>query len=512
MSSLTIERTVEPQVTGRTVDRVWFDPTLAIAGAAVLVVIAGVVTGWLTPRGPLTTFSALLSMIAALGIGMAVGAATGSRWSILWVPLLYALTFEVVRISAAGPTVDAIALNTIIGQMVFAVGRAVHGILVLLPLALGAGWGVWLAQRLGHPTAVEPGWAGRVAFGLATLVVVVVGVSIARPASTAAITGPDGEPLAGSIAELVTVEIGGVDQVMLIRGRSVDNPVLLHLAGGPGGTDIGAMRDDTGLEQDFVVVTWDQRGTGKSYATSIDPVEDLSLEQAIRDTIEVSEYLRDRFDEEQIVLTANSWGTIPSVFAVDRRPELYRAYVGTGQMVNNRLTDQMFYEDTLAWAQETGREGLAESIREAGPPPYDDLTRYQYTAGYEHEWNDYPGVDALDEMPFNTFVPENTWMDRINAARGMFDVNWFVYPELQDYDFRRDVPELAVPVWIVLGEYEARGRDVLARDWFAALQAPAKELVVFEGAGHRPSFERPGEFARLMEEVLDQTSDAGPGR
>ena len=137
-------------------------------------------------------------------------------------------------------------------------------------------------------------------------------MGIARPASTAPILGPDGQPLAGSIAEFETVRIGGVDQVLMLRGRSVDNPVLLYLAGGPGGTDIGAMRADVGLEQDFVVATWEQRGTGKSYASSIDPVEDLTLAQAVDDTIAVTDHLRERFGVDRVFLVANSWGTIPS--------------------------------------------------------------------------------------------------------------------------------------------------------------------------------------------------------
>src|SRR5215207_8873019 len=43
-------------------------------------------------------------------------------------------------------------------------------------------------------------------------------------------------------AELTRVEIGGHDLAMMIRGHSSDNPVLLFLAGGPGGTELGAMR------------------------------------------------------------------------------------------------------------------------------------------------------------------------------------------------------------------------------------------------------------------------------
>lgn len=170
-------------------------------------------------------------------------------------------------------------------------------------------------------------------------------------------------------------------------------------------------------------------------------------------------------------------------------------------MVNNRLTDQMFYEDALAWAESTGNDSLAQQIRAAGLPPYDNLLDYEYTVSYEHQWNAYPGVDDLWEMPFNTFVAENNLLDRINALRGMFDVNSFVYPQREGYDFRRDAQQLEVPVYLVVGRHEARGRAVLANEWFDLLEAPSKRLVVFERSGHRPSFEQPADFAELLREV-----------
>src|SRR5690606_5108939 len=121
------------------------------------------------------------------------------------------------------------------------------------------------------------------------------------------------------------------------------------------------------LEQHFVVVTWDQRGTGKSYA-ALDPAETLTLEQMVADTIEVTEYLRERFGEDKIYLTGNSWGSILGVLAVQRRPELFHAYVGTGQMVSLRQTDIIFYEDTLAWAERNGNAALVATLRRNGPP------------------------------------------------------------------------------------------------------------------------------------------------
>ena len=266
------------------------------------------------------------------------------------------------------------------------------------------------------------------------------------------------------------------------------------------------MRADTGLEQHFVVATWDQRGTGKSYA-ALDPVETLTVEQMVADTIELTQYLRERFDQDKIYLVGNSWGTILGVLAAQQHPELYYAYVGTGQMVSPRETDIMFYEDTLAWAESTGNEALVATLRQNGPPPYDDLLDYEPVISHEHDWNPYPELGAAEEMPFNLFVPENSLLDRINGMRGLLDTYSALYPQLQGIDFRSDVPSLDVPVYVVIGAHEARGRAVLAEEWYAMLDAPSKELITFEHSGHRPSFEQPAAFASIMTRVLAETSD-----
>jgi pimeloyl-ACP methyl ester carboxylesterase len=291
---------------------------------------------------------------------------------------------------------------------------------------------------------------------------------------------------------------------MMIRGRSIKSPVVLYLAGGPGGTDLGAMRADVGLEQDFVVVTWDQRGVGKSYG-ALDPAEAMTVDQAVADTIELTNYLRDRFDDERIYIVGNSWGSLLGALAVQQRPDLYHAFISTGQMVNTVATDTMFYEDTLAWAERNGDTARVAQLLENGPPPYANLLDYELALSAEHDWNPYPELDASKELPFNLFVPENSLMDKANGLRSFLDTFSVLYPQLNELDFRRDLPELRVPVYLVLGAHEARGRAIPANEWFELLEAPTKERIIFDHSGHRPQFEEPDVFAALMSRVLDET-------
>jgi pimeloyl-ACP methyl ester carboxylesterase len=487
--------------------QVWSDRRVALALAAGFTLIAGVVAGLLTPRGPSTTIEALAWMAGLFTVGIVAGLLSGSRWTLLVTPPAFLVAFELARMGSSGPTVDAVHLGSTYGLIALVVGRGVTLLLAVPALMLGAAIGVEVAVRQGHMNAAR---MGRLGWSLAAIVALAVGglaVLIARPASTAPIAGADGRPAAGSIAELTSVPIGGHQQALMIRGRSTDAPVLLHLAGGPGGTDLGAMRADTGLEDGFVVVTWEQRGVGKSY-TALDPVETLSLDGMVADTIELSEYLANRFDEERIYLTGNSWGATLGVLAAQQRPDLYHAFVGTGQMVSQRATDVMFWEDTLAWAESSGQADLAAILRENGPPPYADILRYEVALSHEHDWNPYPEWDGDRELPATLFVPENDAMDQVNGLRSFLDTFSVLYPQLQDIDFRVDVPSLQVPVYLVAGAHEARGRAVLAEQWFAMLEAPTKEWIVFDHSGHRPSFEEPAKFADLMTRVRDETYGA----
>lgn len=478
----------------------WTDRRWSLTAVISLALVLGLGSAWLTPRGPIGSGEALWTMGAGAFVGIAAGLLMGNRWPMLIVPIAFIAVFETARLDMIGPTVDSIHLDSIYGIIAFVLGRVMHGVFLFAPVALGTIVGVALAGAMGNTTARSPGTLGWTITVVFSAALAVLAFAIARPASTAPILGT--ESPARSIAELTTLPIGGHQQAMMIRGRDIENPVLLYLTGGPGGTDIGAMRGDVGLEEHFVAATWEQRGAGKSYG-ALDPTDTFTLSQMVSDTLEVTEYLRERFDEDKIFLVGQSWGSTLGALAVAQRPDLFHAFIGVGQMVSQRETDIMFWEDALAWSESTGRNEVADTLRRNGPPPYDDVNDYAPVVSYEHDWNAYPEFDATNEMPAILFVPEYTLMDRINAFRGFLDTNATLYPQLQGIDFREDLPNLEVPYYMVLGEHEARGRDVLAREWFEQLEAPFKELIEFGGAGHRAHFDRPGLFAEVMARVLD---------
>ncbi|RYV51281.1 alpha/beta fold hydrolase [Pengzhenrongella frigida] len=436
------------------------------AGAAL-----GLVLGLAMPRGPMNSLQSLSALTLAVGTGVVAGRAWRTRWAALLTPATCAAVFEVTRSGAPGPSVGAIRLESLYGVAVFVAGRGFDALVIGAPMVVGAFWGAALARRQpagrASPAHTRAATAvRRAALGLASVGVLVIVVGLARPAGTEAILGSDGEPVPGSVAELVSVPIGGHDQVIMLRGNDVGAPVLLFLEGGPGGTALGAMRySGQGLEEHFVVATWDQRGTGKS-AVARDPVDTLTVDQAVSDTIEVSEYLRDRFRAARIYVVGSSWGTTLGVLAVAQRPDLFQAYVGTGQMVDQQETDTLMYADSVAYAERVGDDRFADQLADIGPPPYTDPLAYPLALSSNPDWDAYPrgaDYDNRGAYPTSLFVAEYTLTEQVRATAALADTFAALYPQLQDIDFRRDVPQLAVPVYLVEGAHEAPGRAVLAQ-------------------------------------------------
>jgi pimeloyl-ACP methyl ester carboxylesterase len=155
---------------------------------------------------------------------------------------------------------------------------------------------------------------------------------IYSPGKPAPFLDESGQPIESSISEKVFVTIGGVKQGMFIRGKDIDNPVLLFVHGGPCFPEYFlAEKYPSGIEDYFTVCYWEERGGGLSYGKDV-TAGSMTLEQLTADTIEVTKYLQDRFGKDKIYLMAHSGGTAFAIKAAAEEPELYDAYIGISQI------------------------------------------------------------------------------------------------------------------------------------------------------------------------------------
>lgn len=483
---------------------------------ALLAAATGAASGVVWPLGPVSTVAALATMALGGLLGLLGGYVLRSAWSVVPVALVYLAATEIARSSITLPTVHDVRFDSVYGVLALVLGRGIPAVLLVLPMILGARVGSAFARRDGvaprHPRAATLTTA---ALGLVTGALAVV---IALPATTPPVLDADGEVLPGSIAVLETVRLGGDDHALMIRAADPDNPVMLYLSGGPGQSDLAFARAlSEPWVDDVVFATFDQRGNGKSYSALL-PTDEATLERAVADVIELTEHLRARFDQDKVILMGESWGTILGVLAVEQRPDLFSAWIGSGQMVDIAETDGRIYRDLQAYAERTGDEQTAALTQRIGAPPYADIpwANSSVMAAYDYLYDPYTPSEgylargsAAGLGPWGILGVEYTAMDKISVLRGLVDTFTVMYPQLQSLDLRRDAPRLEVPVLILDGAAELDGRRDLALEWYAELEAPAKQLATFAGAAHSVAFEQADAVDRLLaEDVLPVV--AGP--
>jgi pimeloyl-ACP methyl ester carboxylesterase len=339
------------------------------------------------------------------------------------------------------------------------------------------------------------------------------GLTFMPRGSTAPIVDAQGARLPGSVAVLEKVMLGGVEQSLLIRGRSVRNPVLLYLHGGPGTSELGMLRvhNIPALEAHFTVVVWDQRGAGRSYAAR-EPASGMNVEQFISDTHELTKLLCARFQQRKIYIVGHSWGSLLGVLTVARYPELYHGYVGIGQAVDMQEGERVSYAWALAQAEKANDRKSVAQLERIGPPPYFGelrpklMTQRRILAKYGGEVYGNPrgGMPALLSGLLRS--SEYTWQDRIDVFRGVLANMRLMWPQILSIDLMAQVPELKVPVYFLEGRHDYEAPAVLAERYFEALAAPRKTLVWFERSAHFVNTEEADAFNRFfIDRLLPET-------
>jgi pimeloyl-ACP methyl ester carboxylesterase len=327
-----------------------------------------------------------------------------------------------------------------------------------------------------------------------------------------------GQVVPGSVSEKSWVEINGVRQGMVIRGRSVTNPVLLIIHGGPGMPDYFLTHArPVDLEDLVTVVWWDQRGAGLSYHREIPPAS-MTLAQLVDDTLAVADHLRARFAQDRILLLGHSWGSLVGIRAAARSPGRFTAYLGMAQLVDQRRSEKLAYDHMLAEYRRRGDRRMVRAL-EAAPvtieegPPRRYLTRVRDQAmhrlgvGTTHDMDSVITGIVVPSLRFPGYTPREKW----NLWRGRaFSRSFRLWEdEVMQTDLIHQVPRLELPTYFLQGVHDYTCVTSLAQEYLEVLEAPTKRLYLFEHSAHTPLLEEPARARRILRD--DILPHAGPG-
>lgn len=331
------------------------------------------------------------------------------------------------------------------------------------------------------------------------------------PGKTPAFKAADGSVLASSIAETAYLQLGGIEQWVMIRGETVANPVLILLHGGPGMSETSFFRyfNSTVLEKTFTVVYWDQRGAGRSFARDT-PESSMTIERFVADLDELVDAVCAKLDKKKVVILGHSWGSALGTLYSARHPDKVSAYVGTGQTGDLQASEHLSYAYVLAEAERRNNRRALRELRAIGAPPYTSKT-----IGIQRRWlmrfvGLMRGKSFWQVLRAARSTPESSLRHLPNLFRGaMFSLRT-LWSQISALNLETAVPELKMPVFFFIGRHDHQVVAETSAAYFAKLIAPSKQLVWFEASAHMPPFEEAERFnAKLVKLVAPVARAAG---
>ncbi len=327
-----------------------------------------------------------------------------------------------------------------------------------------------------------------------------------------------GQPIEGSISEKIFINIGGTNQGMFIRGKNINNPVLLYIHGGPAFPNYFLIEKyKPGLEDIFTVCYWEQRGGGLSYNKDV-TLESMNFEQLASDAIEVTNYLRNRFGKERIYLMAHSGGTPFAIMAAAKSPQLFYSYIAMAQITTQGESEKLAYKYMID--QYTFNRNI-KALTELKKYPVLDSTRYIvpfYKSLIRDKSMHELGIGTMRNMKSvvkGVFFPvwmckAYTFTEKLNIWKSKFSFikKTKLIDELFAIDIPAKVPELGIPVYFFSGKYDLTVNRDLSKEYLKHIKAPVKGFYTFNESAHSPLFEEPEKFKEIViRNVLNGTSD-----
>lgn len=288
------------------------------------------------------------------------------------------------------------------------------------------------------------------------------------------------------IDQTAFVPLGGIDQWISIRGDDRANPVLLVVHGGPGEAQWPQAEMYKPWEKSFTVVQWDQRGAGHTFGRYGTKTPDVTLDRISKDGVELAEHLCRDLGKKKIIVLGHSWGSLVATRMVQMRPDLFAAYVGTGQVASWAATLDVQYDLLLAKARQDGDQVTVKKLEAVGRPGPSGAAHFSFINKY-HFRSLWPPSDQQWLQHLRSQWPK-LQVSNPEQSKYLEDGMEFTGEHVLPDQIATDLPETACDIhtayFVIQGQDDVVAPTKAAVDYFKCIKAPKKELILIPNAGH----------------------------
>lgn len=304
----------------------------------------------------------------------------------------------------------------------------------------------------------------------------------------------------GSIAEMQKVNLNNSEQMILLRGADVNNDILLFIHGGPGSPDMASIRYyNSSLEDQFIVVTWDQRGCGKSINKFVD-YNSFSIDIFLNDLLDLVEYLRKKYNKDRILLAGHSWGSILGFKFAEKYPHLLKAYIGISQVANMKEGEIFSYQIAVSESNKANDEKIKAQMNSI-ESPVEGKYRVEGDLDKQRDVLLKLGLLLKNNTSYKPIIKayikssEFCFRDLILLQTATKKTMKALWDEVCCVNFiKTGQTQLNIPFFLITGKEDCVTPVQLSKNLFDKISSPHKEYFVIENSSHFPFIDNPSEF------------------
>ena len=296
------------------------------------------------------------------------------------------------------------------------------------------------------------------------------------------------------------VNLNGVKQYILATGNE-NGPLMLFLHGGPGVSQSGFIRKyQSKLEEDFLVVNWDQRGAGKSN-TKIFSKDELKINNIVNDAISLIEILRDRFKKNRIYLVGHSFGSLIGIILSQKIPQYIKAYISIGQVVNINEGDKFIYKILLKKVNNENYQKGIKILKNIGKPPYktqDSIKLNKLIQKYKGDVFKFSKISLmLKSISFKYY----NLFDWFKFLGGIIISNRYMYSEMSSINLFNANNKFEIPIYFCCGDNDYHTPSKIVEEYYNFINAPKKQIYKFKASAHMPNIEEETCFYNMCKAI-----------
>ena len=307
------------------------------------------------------------------------------------------------------------------------------------------------------------------------------------------------------IHHLEKININNTEQWVLVRGKTADAPLLIHVQAGPGLPIIpeaDTMEKLLHLEDHFLVAYWDQRGCGKSFSKQVDP-KSINFSQLSNDIISCTTNLLRKYSKHNAIVVGYSIGATASLMAAVKQNDLFSNLFLVGMDVDIPAANVFTIDFALKRASERNNRKMIKNLEELKRTPIIDAKRFQQRAKI---LTDLGGIKVgsnyvqlvLSTVKNMLLCKSYTIGDIVKTIKGMELCQNALLNELDTLNLFKIISAVDVPVHFIHGKRDGVSPYDIALSFYNHLQAEQKEFTTFENSAHMPHYDEPGKFAKLL--------------